>query len=133
MSEEYFITELDVLLMAYKYNISILVIPAVGGKQTRKKITTINLYPSKYDETGNYYLISNSYRDLITKFKIITDSSDWKTNLNSLQLLYNSKSDIEIKIADNSNLNIKDFVFETHLFNKENKIKVKKNLKLAES
>jgi hypothetical protein len=131
MSEEYFITELDILLFCIHFDISVILIPNKDNVKRRGKMTSINLFPSKYNDKGKYYIITNYLYKLkdqstsTTKYKIISDSSDFKSDFDSLQLHFNSNPDLKISISNHDDLKIEDFRFETHYL----ELSPKKNLK----
>jgi len=131
MSEEYFITELDILLLSIRFNIDVLLIPNKDNVKRRGKITSINLFPSKYSDKNKYYIITNYLYKLkdqttsTTKYKIISDSSDFKSDFNSLQLHFEANPDLKITISNHDDIKIEDFNFETHYL----KSLPKKNLK----
>jgi len=135
MSEEYFISELDILLLAIRYDISVLLLPSKNNIKRRGKITTINFLPSKYSEKNEYYIITNYLYKLkdqtfsTAKFKVLFDTSNYKSDFRLLKLHFDSNPDIKITISDRTDLDIKDFNFEAHYLKK--KLKTTKILRQA--
>ena len=71
LSENYYLTNLDIWLLAIKYNLGIVLISSTKLIENRK-----NLLPLVYPENGNYYFIKSPgiRNDVIPKYRLIVNS-----------------------------------------------------------
>ena len=104
LSENYYLTNLDIWLLARLYNLGIAII-------SRAKLIENNDYilPLVYPENGEYYFISVSraYADKIPKYKLIVDNSNnGKLSFSSLN------KNLQKKILSTKTLSGKGFTLE---------------------
>ena len=129
MSEEYFITELDMLLIMLHHNIDIMLL---DNTVKRGSTTTINFVPNKYNDQNDYYIIANYSYINVPKFKILFDSPNYKADFGTLQSFFRTKSEIRPTICNSDIINMVDYNIETHYLESIGK-KQKKKLLLREA
>ena len=129
MSEEYFITELDILLITLHHNIGIIIL---DNTMKRGSSTTINFVPNKYNDQNDYYIIANYSYINVPKFKILFDSPNYKADFGTLQSFFRTKSEIRPTICNSDIINMVDYTLETHYLESVGK-KQKKKLLLREA
>ena len=129
MSEEYFITELDMLLIMLHHNIDIMLL---DNTVKRGNTTTINFVPNKYNDQNDYYIIANYSYINVPKFKILFDSPNYKADFGTLQSFFRTKSEIRPTICNSDIINMVDYNIETHYLESIGK-KQKKKLLLREA
>ena len=125
MSEEYFITELDILLITLHHNIGVIIL---DNTMKRGTTTTINFVPNKYDDQNNYYMIANYSYINVPKFKILFDSSNYKSNFESLREFFLTKPEIRPSICNNDMTDMSSYNMETQYLDVTGKKQKKKLL-----
>ncbi len=73
LSESYYLTNLDIWLLAKEYNLGIVLISSTKLIENRK-----NLLPLVYPENGNYYFIKSPgiKNDVVPKYRLIINTSN---------------------------------------------------------
>jgi hypothetical protein len=94
----------------------------------RGTTTTINFVPNKYDDQNNYYMIANYSYINVPKFKILFDSSNYKSNFESLREFFLTKPEIRPSICNNDMTDMSSYNIETQYLDVTGKKQKKKLL-----
>ena len=128
LSENYYLTNLDIWLIAKLYNLGISIISS-----TKLIENNDNILPLVYPENGEYYFIKSGgiYNDKIPKYKLIVDDTN-----NSKFIFTELESKLQRKILSTKTLTGKGYTldkllreFKPHVY--KQKKKVVKKLKLV--
>lgn len=122
-SEEYFITELDVLLLMTHFNLYVIIIENIKKKGDT---TILNIIPNKYNPENKYVIVANYLYNDVPKFKIVSDSSIFITDFNLFYSIIRSNPSIEITINNKSIDEISNYNFINDYLNYNEKKKKKK-------
>ena len=131
LSEEYFISELDIIIITLHHDINVIILDSM---KKRADDINIDIIPNKYNPDGDYILIANYLYIDVPQFKIIYRTDSVNTiNYNNLKESFNKDAHINLTICNNSELAIEDFDLDSHYFTVGPTQKKKKKLVLKPS
>ena len=131
LSEEYFISELDIIIITLQHDINVIILDSM---KRRADEINIDIIPNKYNPDGEYILIANYLYIDVPQFKIIYIKDSVNTiNYDNLKESFNKDAHINLSICNNSELAIEEFDLDSHYLTNAPVQKKKKKLILKSS